>query len=106
MRGRLLNMGAVGRAAGFALVAAAVAVALVRVAHEAAALHPSASLFSPRVPADALARELAHCRALGMAAETDAACKAARAETRRRFFTYRVAPAAPSQHAASAPEGK
>jgi conjugative transfer region protein TrbK len=106
MRGRLLNMGAVGRAAGFALVAAALAVALVRVAHEAAAIHPSPRLFSSQVPEDALARELAHCQALGMAAETDAACKAAWAETRRRFFTYRAAPAAPPQHDTPAPEGK
>jgi conjugative transfer region protein TrbK len=106
MRGRLLNMGAVGRAAGFALVAAALAVALVRVAHEAAALRPSPRLFSPQVPEDALARELAHCQALGMAAETDAACKAAWAETRRRFFTYWTAPSASPRHDASELEGK
>jgi conjugative transfer region protein TrbK len=105
MRGRLLNMRAIGRAAGFALVAVALAVTLVRVAHETA-LHPSPNLFTAKLPSDALARELAHCQALGLAAETDAACKAAWAETRRRFFTTRAAPAAPPQQAASSPEDR
>jgi len=37
---------------------------------------------------DPLSRELARCREIGMAADTDPACKAAQAENRRRFFTY------------------
>jgi len=36
---------------------------------------------------DPLARELARCRAIGMAAKDDAACDAAWAENRRRFFS-------------------
>ena len=36
-------------------------------------------------------RELARCQAIGMAAKDDAACEAAWAENRRRFFTYRPA---------------
>ena len=39
-------------------------------------------------PADPLTRELARCGEIGIAADTDPACKAARAENRRRFFTY------------------
>ena len=48
---------------------------------------------------DRLARELARCREIGIAADSDPACKAAWAENRRRFFTY-----APSS--APAPEAK
>ena len=40
------------------------------------------------VATDPLARELAHCREIGTAADSDPACKAAWAENRRRFFTY------------------
>jgi conjugative transfer region protein TrbK len=48
---------------------------------------------------DSLTRELARCREIGMAADHDPACKAAWAESRRRFFIY-----APSS--APAPEAK
>ena len=42
---------------------------------------------------DPLARELARCRAMGIGADSDPACKAAWAENRRRFFTYAPSPA-------------
>ena len=52
----------------------------------------------PATVSDPLAPELARCQAIGMAAKDDAACEAAWAENRRRFFTYR-----PADSAASAP---
>jgi conjugative transfer region protein TrbK len=50
------------------------------------------------VPNDPLARELARCHAIGMAAADDASCEAAWAENRRRFFS-----GTSSDHAASRP---
>ena len=52
----------------------------------------------PATESDPLAPELARCQAIGMAAKDDAACEAAWAENRRRFFTYR-----PADSTASAP---
>ena len=40
------------------------------------------------VATDPLTRELVRCREIGIAADSDPACKAAWAENRRRFFTY------------------
>ncbi len=78
------NIAAMGRTIGFALIAlAVVAVALHRRYDEEPARAP---LPVPSIPSDALARELARCQAIGMGAEEDAACKAAWAENRRRFF--------------------
>jgi len=48
---------------------------------------------------DPLTRELARCREIGMAADSDPACKAAWAENRQRFFTY-------TPSSAPAPEAK
>ena len=50
----------------------------------------------PAAVSDPLAPELARCQAIGMAAKDDAACEAAWAENRRRFFTYRPADSATS----------
>jgi conjugative transfer region protein TrbK len=86
-RGQLLNMAAIGRAAGFLLVAALIVAAIVQVARQ-----------KPRAPAnpivasttaDSLKQELARCQRLGASATSDAACETAWAENRRRFFTYR-----------------
>ena len=60
---------------------------------------------------DPLAPELARCQAIGMAAKDDAACEAAWAENRRRFFTYRPADSAASTpptdpQPAAKPEGQ
>ena len=48
---------------------------------------------------DPLTRELARCRDIGTAGDSDPACKAAWAENRRRFFTY-------TPSSAPAPEAK
>ena len=94
MRGRLLNIAAVGRAAGFALVAAAIVATSIHFRHEDSSR--PASVSTPSASSDSLARELARCQAMGMAAKDDAACEAAWAENRRRFFTYRPAGSATS----------
>ena len=99
MRGRLLNMPAIGRAVGFALVAAAIV---------AAALHFRTNEprveglhVSPAAASDPLTDELQRCQALATQAKDDAACEAAWAESRRRFFTYQPAPNAVTTPAAS-----
>jgi conjugative transfer region protein TrbK len=92
MRSRFLNVPAVGRAAGYVLVAAAIIAAAVQ-------FHPHGA--PPQLPTsavasrpDPLAAALARCQALGMAAENDAACQAAWAENRHRFFNDSPAPEA------------
>jgi conjugative transfer region protein TrbK len=90
------TIAATGRAIGFALIALAiVAVALHRRYDEEPARAP---LPAPSIASDALSRELARCQAIGMAAEDDAACKAAWAENRRRFFA-----SPPAERASSSP---
>jgi conjugative transfer region protein TrbK len=78
------NFAATGRAVGFALIALAIAAVGLHRRHdeEPAGAPPPV----PSIPSDALARELTRCQAIGIAAEDDAACKAAWAENRRRFF--------------------
>ena len=99
MRGRLLNVPAIGRAAGFALVAAAIIAAAVHFEHDGHhAAPPATGLSSPVEP---LASEMSRCQALAMAAKGDAGCEAAWAENRRRFFTYRPAPSAAATPAAA-----
>jgi conjugative transfer region protein TrbK len=84
MRGRLLNIPAIGRAAGCVLVAAAIIAAAVQFhRHGAPRSLPTSSAASHPDP---LAAAMARCQALGMAAENDAACQATWAENRRRFF--------------------
>jgi conjugative transfer region protein TrbK len=92
MRGRLLNFRAIGRAAGFALIGAAIVATAVYLAREARSAHPRPA--EATTSADPLASEMRRCQALAMAAKDDAACEAAWAENRRRFFTYRPAPSA------------
>jgi conjugative transfer region protein TrbK len=89
MRGRLLNFPAIGRAAGFVLVAAVIIATAVHFAHDprSARQRPAEASTS----ADPLASEMLRCQALAMAAKDDAGCEAAWAENRRRFFTYRPA---------------
>jgi conjugative transfer region protein TrbK len=84
MRRPIPNIGPFGRALGFVVVAAIVvviAVHLRRGDEVARAPLPPAS-----TPSDPIARELARCQGIGMAAEDDPGCKAAWAENRRRFF--------------------
>ena len=84
MCGRVLNLPAMGRAAGCLLVAAAIIAAAVQFhRHVAPPQLPTSSVASRPDP---LAAAMARCQALGMAAENDAACQAAWAENRRRFF--------------------
>jgi conjugative transfer region protein TrbK len=99
MRGRLLKFSAIGRGAGFALVAAAMVAAAVHFAYDAGNVRPHPAEAS--APSDPLANELSRCQALAMAAKDDAACEAAWAENRRRFFTYRPAPNAAATPAAA-----
>lgn len=85
MRGRPLNMTTVGRAAGFALVAIAIAATAIHFRHDGARRNPSPD--APAIQTDPLAPELARCQAIGMAAKDDPACETAWAENRRRFFS-------------------
>jgi conjugative transfer region protein TrbK len=84
-------MAATARCSGYAVVAAAIV---------AAALHfrqqdleqPDLTGIAAARSTDRLARELAHCQALGTAAENDPACASAWAENRRRFFGAAMSP--------------
>jgi conjugative transfer region protein TrbK len=90
------NFAATGRAIGFALIALAIVTVALHRRYDAAPAGPP--LLVPSIPSDALARELTRCQAIGMAAEEDAACKAAWAENRRRFFA-----ASSTERASSSP---
>jgi conjugative transfer region protein TrbK len=90
MRGRLLNLPTIGRAAGFAFVSVAILLAAVHVAHDTHKAEPLPANAS--ASADPLTGELFRCQTIARAAKDDPACEAAWAENRRRFFTYRPAP--------------
>ena len=94
MRTRPLNIAMIGRAAGFVLVAGAIVATAISFHRDDA--RQNAPVNSPAIQSDPLARELARCQAIGMAAQNDGSCEAAWAENRRRFFTYRPAPSAAS----------
>jgi conjugative transfer region protein TrbK len=108
MRGHLLDIPAIGRAAGFSLVAAAIVATTLHFDRQKPAPDPTAARPKPSV--DPLAVELARCQSIGIAAQNDAACAAAWAENRRRFFTYRPADSgartAPQQRAVPRPEDR
>jgi conjugative transfer region protein TrbK len=89
MRGRSVTIGTVSRVAGFVVVAAAIIVTSILFRHGDISAGPPTGTAATSARNDPLARKLAHCRAIGMAAKDDAACEAAWAENRRRFFTYR-----------------
>jgi conjugative transfer region protein TrbK len=103
MRGRLFNIAAIGRAAGFAAIAAAIVATAIHFRNDDTGA--GASLRNPSIHSDPLARELARCQAIAMAAKDDAGCEAAWAENRRRFFTYRPSPDHPSTTTAASPNG-
>ena len=94
MRTCPLNIATIGRAAGFVLVAGAIVATAISFHRDDPRQNAPAS--SPAIQSDPLARELARCQAIGMAAQNDSSCEAAWAENRRRFFTYRPAPSAAS----------
>jgi conjugative transfer region protein TrbK len=108
MRGHLLNIHAVSRAAGFILVAAAIVATAAHFDRREA--QPQLITLPSGSSADPLSAELARCQSIGMAAQTDAACAGAWAENRRRFFTYRSADGgartAPQQLAVPRPEDR
>jgi conjugative transfer region protein TrbK len=94
MRTRQLNIAAIGRAAGFVLVAGAIVATAISFHRDDPRQNAPAS--SPAIQSDPLARELARCQTIGMAAQNNGSCEAAWAENRRRFFGYRPAPSAAS----------
>ncbi len=95
MLGRALEVRAIGRAVGFALVAAAIVAATLHFRRDV----PRVPQASPATASPRLTEELRRCQALAAQATDDAACEAAWAESRRRFLTYDLAP----RDAASAP---
>ena len=80
------------RVAGFAAVALTILSLGIHFRHDAAWRAVSHSVAAPTT--DPLARELARCQAISMAASDSTDCEAAWAENRRRFFTYRPADSA------------
>jgi conjugative transfer region protein TrbK len=108
MRGHLLDIPAIGRAAGFSLVAVAILATPLHFDRQKAEPEPTTARLKPSV--DPLAAELARCQSIGIAAQNDAACAAAWAENRRRFFNYRAADSAartaPQQLAVPRPEDR
>jgi conjugative transfer region protein TrbK len=109
MRGRLLNIPSVARAAGFALVVTAMVATAIHLGRHESAPRPAGTIVAPQT--DPLAHEITRCEALGMAAGQDAGCEAAWAENRQRFFTYRPADSGSRSvqtrnQAASKPEGR
>src|SRR6202050_1220359 len=106
MSGRLLDIPAFGRAAGFALVAAAIVATTAHFDRHKTEPEPTTARLKPSV--DPLTAELARCQSIGIAAQSDAACAADWAENRRRFFTDRPADTgprmAPQQLALPSPE--
>lgn len=100
MRGGSLDIGAFARALGLIAVALFLALTIIHVHGQEGPA--SWSLPAPADPGNALARDLARCQAIGMAAADDAGCKAAWAENRRRFFILPSADASPALHATEA----
>lgn len=87
MRADALNFGAWARALGLVAVTAAMIMASIHFRDGSSGIVAPAKLRSAPHETHPLADDLARCRAIGMAAMEDAACKAAWAENRRRFFT-------------------
>jgi len=86
MRGRLLNIPAITRAAGFAAVAVTIIVAAIHLGRHDTRSRSSANLIPP--VGNPLARKLSRCGTLDISAlkEEREACEAAWTENRRRFF--------------------
>ena len=100
-----LNVAAWARALGLVAVTIAMIMASVHFRGNDTGIVAASKLGFPLRETDPLTDEVARCHAMGMAALEDAACKAAWAENRRRFFAagstadHTTAPTAP-------PEGK
>ncbi|HTT80995.1 MAG TPA: putative entry exclusion protein TrbK-alt [Stellaceae bacterium] len=91
---RIVGIGAISRCVGYAAVAAAIVAAVLHFRQQDVK-QPDLIGIAAASSTDQLARELAHCEAIGMAARDDPACAAAWAENRRRFFDSALVPDAP-----------
>jgi len=89
MRRPALDIGTASRVVGLMALAATIVATAVHFRHDQIGAGGSVGSAATSVQSNPLARELARCQAIGMAAKDDAACEAAWAENRRRFFTYR-----------------
>ena len=93
MRGRAFSLRAIGRAAFFVAVAAAVIVAAAHFRNTGCALVARVrSSTAAQLSRDPLSFTLEQCQAIGMAAKDSPLCEAAWAENRRRFFTGHLSP--------------
>jgi conjugative transfer region protein TrbK len=92
---RTVGIGALLRSIGYAAVAAAIVAAALHFRQHDPKLLDTVGIAGAS-STDGFARELVHCRALGMAAKDDPACAAAWAENRRRFFGSALSPDAPA----------
>lgn len=92
MRGKPFHVPRIARVAGYIAVAALIVCVGIHPRHEDT--RKAVSLRVPATTTEPLATELARCQAISMAAKDEAACEAAWAENRRRFFTYRPADSA------------
>jgi len=89
MRRPALDIGTAGRAVGFVALAATIVATAVHFRHDQIGAGGRVGSAATSMQSNPLARELARCQAIGMAAKDEAACEAAWSENRRRFFTYR-----------------
>ena len=88
---RILGLRRISRGAGLLAIVATAALAAIHPRQlPVASIDPA--ILVKGAPADPLARELARCRSIGMAAKDDAACETAWTENRRRFFTHTPSP--------------
>jgi conjugative transfer region protein TrbK len=94
MRNASSRFRAIARVAACTALAAVIGATVLTIRHND--MDTPASAHEPASGSDPLASELAHCQTIGMAAKDDAACEAAWAENRRRFFAYRPADSASS----------
>jgi conjugative transfer region protein TrbK len=102
MRADPLNVGAWARALGIVAVTIAMVMASVHFRDNDTGIFAASKLGLPIHETDPLGDELARCRAIGMAALEDAACRAAWAENRRRFFSA----GSTADRTTAPPEGK
>ena len=93
MRGRVFNLRAIGRAAFFLGVAAALIVAAGHFRDTGCALVERVrSSTAAQLSRDPLSFTLQQCQAIGTAAKDSPLCEAVWAENRRRFFTGQLSP--------------
>jgi conjugative transfer region protein TrbK len=84
-----LDIGTAGRVVGLVALAATIVTTAVHFRHEQIGADGRVNSVADSVQSNPMARELARCQAIGMAAKDDGPCEAAWAENRRRFFSYR-----------------